>query len=141
MVQKKKVLIVDDKVVNRYILKSIFEDEYDVIECAGGEEAMTALQQEEKPSVVLLDIVMPEYDGFSVLKYMEESHLQSIPVVLISADVNDENIHRAFLYQVADYIQKPFQDTIVKRRVEKIIDLFEKKAKAVRKSEAEVLTM
>ena len=66
-------------------------------------------------------------DGFAVLKYMKENQLQDVPVVLISANVNDENIHKAYSYEVADYIQKPFQEPVVKRRVESIIELFEKK--------------
>ena len=75
----------------------------------------------------MLDIVMPTCDGFAVLKYMKEKNLQDVPVVLISANVNDENIHKAYAYEVADYIQKPFQEPVVRRRVDKIIELFEKK--------------
>ena len=126
--QQKKILIVDDKSVNRYILSGIFENEYDIQECADGSEAIEALEQGgEDTAAVLLDIVMPTCDGFVVLKYMKENQLQDVPVVLISANVNDENIHKAYSYEVADYIQKPFQEPVVKRRVESIIELFEKK--------------
>lgn len=126
MEQKKKILIVDDKTVNRYILRDIFEDEYDVVECADGNEAIVALKEcKQDMAVILLDIIMPECDGFKVLEYMKEQKLQSIPVVLISAKVDDENIHRAYSYEVADYIQKPFDEEVVKKRVENIIRLFE----------------
>lgn len=128
MTQQKKMLIVDDKSVNRYILSGIFEDEYDIMECADGSEAIQALEENgEDTAAVLLDIVMPACDGFEVLRYMKENELQDVPVVLISANVNDENIHKAYAYEVADYIQKPFQEPVVKRRVEGIIELFEKK--------------
>ena len=71
MEQKKKVLIVDDKTVNRYILRDIFEDEYDVVECADGNEAIAALKEcTQEMAVILLDIVMPGCDGFKVLEYM-----------------------------------------------------------------------
>ena len=128
MEQKKKVLIVDDKTVNRYILRDIFEDKYDVVECTDGNEAIVALKECMQDIVaVLLDIIMPECDGFKVLEYMKEQKLQSIPVVLISAKVDEENIHRAYSYEVADYIQKPFDEVVVKKRVENIIKLFEMK--------------
>lgn len=125
---KKSVLIVDDKSVNRYVLRNLFEDEYEITECVDGKEAIAVLEEQgEKTAVVLLDIVMPIYDGFTVLEYMQAKQLQNVPVVLISSNVNDENIRKAYTYEVADYIQKPFEEDIVKRRVERIINLFEKK--------------
>ena len=128
MEQKKKVLIVDDKTVNSYILRDIFEDEYDVVECIDGNEAIAALKESTKDmAAILLDIIMPECDGFNVLEYMKEQRLQSIPVILISAKIDDENMHKAYEYEVADYIQKPFDEEVVKKRVENIIKLFEKK--------------
>lgn len=129
--QKKKILIVDDKSVNRYILKDIFEDTYDVMECQNGMEAIQALDDNsENTAVILLDIVMPTYDGFSVLNYMKEQNLQSsVPVVLVSSNVNDENIRKAYEYEVADYIQKPFQDEVVRCRVERVIELFKTREK------------
>ena len=128
MMQKKRVLIVDDKSVNRYVLRNLFEEKYEIAECVDGKEAIAVLEEQgEETAVVLLDIVMPVYDGFTVLEYMQEKQLQNVPVVLISSNVNDENIRRAHTYEVADYIQKPFEEDIVKRRVEKIINLFEKK--------------
>lgn len=128
MVQKKRVLIVDDKSVNRYVLRNLFEDEYEIVECVDGREAIAVLDEKgEETAVVLLDIVMPGYDGFTVLEYMQEKQLQKVPVVLISSNVTDENIRKAHTYEVADYIQKPFEEDIVRRRVERIINLFEKK--------------
>ena len=73
------------------------------------------------------DILEEQKTLEETLKYMKENQLQDVPVVLISANVNDENIHKAYSYEVADYIQKPFQEPVVKRRVESIIELFEKK--------------
>lgn len=128
MEQKKRVLIVDDKSVNRYVLRNLFEEEYEITECVDGKEAIAVLEEQgEETAVVLLDIVMPKYDGFTVLQYMQEKQLHNVPVVLISSNVNDENIRKAYSYEVADYIQKPFEEDIVRRRVERIIDLFEKK--------------
>lgn len=128
MMQKKRVLIVDDKSVNRYVLRNLFEGKYEVTECIDGKEAIAVLEKQgDETAVVLLDIVMPICDGFSVLEYMQEKNMQKVPVVLISSNVSDENIRKAYKYEVADYIQKPFEEDIVKRRVERIINLFEKK--------------
>lgn len=126
----KKVLIVDDKSVNRYTLKGIFEDDYEVLECSNGAEAIEALSKgTSEMAVVLLDIIMPDCDGFSVLEYMKENNLQDIPVVLVSANVSGENIRKASIYEVADYIQKPFEDEVVRKRVEHVMKMFEKRRK------------
>lgn len=120
--KSKKVLIVDDKSVNRFVLKGIFEDDYEVLECKDGAEALSTLESlNNDVTVILLDIVMPGFDGFSVLEYMKKNKLSHIPVVLVSANVNDENIRKAYDYDVADYIQKPFEEEIVRARVEAVI--------------------
>lgn len=124
---QKKILIVDDKSVNRYTLKGIFEDDYEVLECSNGTEAIEKLSKDI--TVILLDIIMPVCDGFSVLEYMKENDFKDIPVVLVSANVNSENIKKASCYEVADYIQKPFEDKVVRKRVEHVMKMFEYRRK------------
>jgi len=125
--QRPKMLIVDDKAVNRYVLKSIFEEEYEIVECQDGRAAMEVLQDKrDEVAAVLLDIVMPVCDGFAVLKYMQEAALHTVPVILISSNVDDKNIHRASAYDVADYIQKPYQEDVVRQRVERVVSLYHK---------------
>ena len=127
-IQKPKMLIVDDKAVNRYVLKSIFEEEYEIMESQDGRAAMDVLEKKrDEVTVVLLDIVMPVCDGFAVLKYMKETALCTVPVVLISSNVDDKNIHKAYDYDVADYIQKPFQEDVVRQRVQRVVDLYRNK--------------
>lgn len=124
-IQRPKMLIVDDKAVNRFVLKGIFEEEYEIIECQDGRGAIDVLGEErDRVAAVLLDIVMPVCDGFAVLKYMKETALHTVPVILISSNVNDKNIDRACDYDVADYIQKPFQEHVVRQRVQRMIDLY-----------------
>ncbi len=128
MSDKKHVLVVDDKNINRYILRSIFEDSYDIIECSNGREAIRVLEQyQEDMAAMLLDIVMPDGDGFTVLDFMKQHEVKSVPVIMISSNATEENIYRAYDYDVADYIQKPFEEDVVKRRVESIIHMFEKR--------------
>ncbi|MEE0918985.1 MAG: response regulator [Lachnospiraceae bacterium] len=121
-ITRHKILIVDDKAVNRYILGSIFEDDYEIIECCDGRCAIEELAKDkDSVAVILLDIVMPTLDGFAVLNFMKEKGMIDIPVVLVSSNVNDENIRKAYLYDVADYIQKPFQENVVRQRVKYVI--------------------
>lgn len=125
-IQKPQMLIVDDKAVNRYVLKSIFEEDYEIVECQDGRAAIEVLEEKrEDVTVVLLDIVMPVCDGFAVLEYMKETALCTVPVILISSNVNDINIRRASDYDVADYIQKPFQENVVRQRVQRMVDLYQ----------------
>ena len=128
MIQKPKMLIVEDKAVNRYVLKSIFEEDYEIAECADGRAAIEILEEErDAVSVVLLDIVMPVCDGFAVLEYMKKTALDTVPVILISSNVDDNNIQKAYEYDVVDYIQKPFQEDVVRQRVQRVVDLYQNK--------------
>ncbi|MEZ3493260.1 MAG: response regulator [Lachnospiraceae bacterium] len=128
MIQKPKMLIVEDKAVNRYVLKSIFEEDYEIAECADGRAAIELLAEErDAVSVVLLDIVMPVCDGFAVLEYMKKTALDTVPVILISSNVDDNNIQKAYEYDVVDYIQKPFQEDVVRQRVQRVVDLYQNK--------------
>ena len=137
-IQKPKMLIVDDKAVNRYVLRSIFEEEYEIVECQDGRGAIEVLgEKRDDVAAVLLDIVMPVCDGFAVLKYMKETALRTVPVILISSNVDDKNIHRACEYDVADYIQKPFQENVVRQRVQRVVDLYQMKKEKVEYERAE----
>ena len=128
MIQKPKMLIVEDKAVNRYVLKSIFEEDYEIAECADGRAAIELLEEErDAVSVVLLDIVMPVCDGSAVLEYMKKTALDTVPVILISSNVDDNNIQKAYEYDVVDYIQKPFQEDVVRQRVQRVVDLYQNK--------------
>lgn len=137
-IQKPIMLIVDDKAVNRYILKSIFEENYEIAECQDGRAAIEVLEEEhDRVAAVLLDIVMPVCDGFAVLKYMKETALHAVPVILISSNVDDKNIFKASAYDVADYIQKPFQEEVVRQRVQRVIDVYQSKQETVKFDKAE----
>lgn len=128
MTSKKKLLIVDDKKVNRYVLSSIFEEKYDIQECEDGAQAISVLADKTtEMAAVLLDVVMPECNGFHVLEYMRKEQLDSIPVIMISSTRDDEMVKKGFELQVSDFIQKPFDDEIVQKRVEYVIECFEKK--------------
>ena len=125
---KPRLLIVDDSEFHRAILKEILEETYEIIEADGGNEALHKIDEYGmKISLVLLDIIMPEKDGFEVLKYMEEERLISdIPVIIISSEDSANYIRRAYEMGVSDYINRPFDANIVYQRVSNTVKLYAK---------------
>ena len=125
---KPRILIVDASEFNRAILKEILEETYEIIEADGGNEALHKIDEYGmKISLVLLDIIMPEKDGFEVLKYMEEERLiPDIPVIIISSEDSANYIRRAYEMGVSDYINRPFDANIVYQRVSNTVKLYAK---------------
>ena len=125
---KPRILIVDDSEFNRAILKEILEETYEIIEADGGNEALHKIDEYGMEiSLVLLDIIMPDKDGFDVLKYMKEERLISdIPVIIISSEDSANYIRRAYEMGVSDYINRPFDANIVYQRVSNTVKLYAK---------------
>ena len=125
---KPRILVVDDSEFNREILKEILQETYEIIEADGGKEALHKIDEYGMEiSLVLLDIIMPEKDGFEVLKYMEEERLISdIPVIMISSEDSANYIRRAYEMGVSDYINRPFDANIVYQRVSNTVKLYAK---------------
>ncbi len=128
---KQRVLIVDDSEMNRAILADMLGNEYDILEAENGNEAVSMLQKHSTDiSLVLLDIVMPEMDGFGVLTMMNRYHwIDDIPVIMISAERGSTHIERAFEMGITDFISRPFDALIVHRRVVNTILLYAKQKK------------
>ena len=105
--QKQKILIVDDSEMNRSILADMLGEEYEILEAEDGVQAVAALQKYGMDlSLVLLDIVMPEMDGFGVLSVMNKRHwIEEIPVIIISSETRSSHMERAFEMGVTDFIR------------------------------------
>lgn len=116
--QRQKILIADDSEMNRDLLATILEDEYEIIQAKDGVQALDYLQKHaEEICLVLLDLVMPQMDGFEVLVYMNKEHwIDYIPVVIISAEDSPAYIKRGYDLGVTDFIGKPFDVNMVRRR-------------------------
>lgn len=126
--EKQKILIVDDEEVNRVILDNLFQDEYVTLQAGNGQEAIEQIKANEDLVLVLLDIVMPQMDGFGVLEYMKsEDMIQHLPVILITSETVRNSEDRAYAYGIADVIHKPFYPDIVKRRANNIVELYQNK--------------
>ena len=128
MSEKQKLLIVDDSEFNREILSEILQEDYEIVEAESGREALHKLGEYGLGiSLVLLDIIMPEMDGFEVLKHMTEEYwISDIPVIMISSEDSANYIRRAYEMGVSDYINRPFDASIVYQRVSNIVKLYAK---------------
>lgn len=125
---KQTILIVDDSELNRAILYEILKDDFYLLEATNGQECIDYIKQYGSGiSLILLDIIMPEIDGFDVLQWMEqEKWLDDIPVILISSEDSANIINKGFAMGASDYIKRPFDYRIVYRRVYNIIKLYAK---------------
>ena len=121
-----KVLVVDDVEINRDILEEILEDTYTVIKAENGVEALACVEENaDDLALILLDLVMPEMDGFGVLAELQHrGHLNRIPVIVITGSDSLESAQRCYDFGVADFIRKPFDEAIVRRRAGNIADLY-----------------
>lgn len=128
---KQKILIVDDSFMNRAMLIDMLESDYDILEAGNGAEAMKAIREYGTYiDLMLLDIVMPEIDGFEVLAMMNECRIiEDIPVIMISSENQPSSIERAYEMGVTDYISRPFNVSIVRRRVMNTLNLHAKHKK------------
>ena len=120
------VLIVDDQEINRDVLGMILEDSYEIIYASNGREAIEMIEQyKDRLSIVLLDLIMPEMDGFAVLtRVRNDEFLKSIPIIVLTAERNAEL--RALQMGAADFITKPFDmHEVILARVSRIIELSE----------------
>ena len=127
--EKRTILIVDDMEINRGILAEIFRTQYRILEEQNGKEAMTMIAaNRDILAAVLLDIVMPEMDGYAVLENMGKIELLSrIPVLMITADTSPDAERTSYQKGAMDVISKPFDAVIVNQRVNRAIELYDHK--------------
>lgn len=120
------VLIVDDSPMNRDILSEILCDDFEILEAPNGPKCLELLNAWGSDiSIVLLDIVMPDMDGFDVLSRMSaQGWLEDIPVVMISSEDSSQTVRRAYELGASDYISRPFDARIVHRRVSNVARLY-----------------
>ncbi|MDR2577387.1 MAG: response regulator [Chitinispirillales bacterium] len=123
--RKNSVLIVDDENSNILALMHILNPNYTVYAAKNGVQALKAVEK-YSPDIILLDIVMPEMDGYAVLETLKASEAtKNIPVIFITGLSDTAAEERGFALGIADYITKPFSTTIVKLRLRNQIQLIE----------------
>ena len=133
MSEKEKILIADDSAMNRAILTEMLGDGYEILEAENGRQAVSIMQTNVDIDLLLLDIMMPEMDGFDVLAMMNKYHwIDDIPVIMISAENASSYVERAYDLGATDYISRPFDMAIVRRRVINTLMLYAKQKRLVR---------
>ena len=135
-----KLLIVDDSAVQAAQLKAILADEYDVSITQKAEDGLH-LASSENYSLILLDVVMPGMDGFTLLEKLQEQYItRSLPVILITSLSDVESEQRGLILGAVDYITKPFYAPIVKARVNTHIKLYNYRRQLEQQSMTDQLT-
>ena len=126
-VNKLKILIVDDSELNRELLASMLEDEYEIYQVENGKKAIDILEKSrEEFKLVLLDMNMPVMDGYEALSIMKRRKwLDRLPVIVISAEIGGESVRKAYELGASDYFVRPFNESIVSRRVRNTITLYD----------------
>ena len=118
MSQKAKVLIVDDEPFNVDVLQQELEElEYQVITASNGKEALEKIKSQQ-PDLILLDLMMPVMDGFTVLSEIKaDDELRAIPVIIVSAEHDSKSVVKGIKQGADDYITKPIDAEHLKSKL------------------------
>lgn len=140
MLEKKaNVLIVDDSQLNRMLLCELLSNQYNILEAENGKKAIEIIKNKKNIDLILLDIIMPELDGYGVLEEMKKMDLlEFIPVIIISSDGNMSSMERAYELGATDYIKRPFESYIINRRIKNTLMLYEKQKKLMNLVEEQI---
>ena len=125
MAERQTILIVDDEEINRAILSITFGDDFNILEAENGQEALDCIEAHPGQIVaVLLDVVMPVLDGFSVLRELgKRKLLEQLPVFLITAENSEEKLRLGYDLGAVDIIEKPIVPYFIRRRIGNVIQL------------------
>lgn len=120
---KDAIIVADDSVIIRNIVSKSLRDRYVVLQASNGDQAIKLIVQNKNYNIVglLLDLKMPESDGFKVLDYFKQNNMfNNIPVAIISGDDSKETINKAFTYNIVDMLNKPFSKDNIMNVVSKL---------------------
>ncbi len=120
-----EILVVDDSIMNQLALNDILKDEFKIHSVSSG-KAMFDMLEKVSPKLIILDIVMPDWDGFQVIEKLKASEdYKKIPVIFITGLNDAKSEAKGFELGAIDYIAKPFKENVVKARVRSYVQLYE----------------
>lgn len=123
MTQKYSILAVDDEKQNRVLLAELLKDEYKIFLAKNGVQALERAR-EHLPDLIMLDVLMPEMDGYQVIRELKnDERTRDIPVIFISALDSADDEERGLGLGAQDYISKPFHPSIVRARIRNHLSL------------------
>lgn len=115
---RKRLLIVDDTEIDRIVLRSILQVDFEIDDVDNGNAAFDYITTKgDQLNAILLDISMPNIDGFDVLRFMRDKGITNIPVFLVTAEPTMDNVQKAIEHKIAGFIGKPFNKEDVPRRL------------------------
>ena len=119
-----KILIVDDDKISRWLIRRALEkDKFDLLEAENGNDALKILETGETVDLIISDIMMPDMDGLELIRHLKENkRTKHIKVIMISADREKETVMQAAALGIKDYIIKPIDLKLVRKKVQKIIE-------------------
>ena len=121
--ERRRIIAVDDDMINRMTLEAILSINYDFIALSSGPEALALLDQ-QSADLILLDINMPEMNGFEVLAALQNNpKLCHIPVIMLTGDLDQETEVQGIQAGAFDFVHKPFIPTLILRRIERTLQL------------------
>lgn len=137
-----KILIVDDVEINRELLSEILNEEYTILMAENGKEAMKILEEHhEEIAVLMLDLVMPEMDGFAVLRELDRRPWSKNIGIIISSDNTIKTETECFDLGVSDFVHRPFDNRLVKKRVNNVVSLYQYQQELEAKVEKQTATL
>jgi len=125
MDKKFSVLIVDDERYDIKVLTEFLHDDYKIMAAKNGEQALKIVQGANPPDLILLDIMMPDIDGYEVCTRLKaDKQTRDIPVIFVTAVSEVMDAARAFELGAVDYVTKPFNPLTIKARVKTHVQLY-----------------
>ena len=123
-VEPSRILIVDDAPANIEVLLGMLEDDYDLSFATSGRQALARLAKGYRPDLILLDVMMPEMDGYEVCATLkQDARTQNIPVIFVTARTDADSETRALTIGAVDFIHKPLNRAVVRARVKLHLEL------------------
>ncbi len=118
------ILIIDDEVTNISVLNELLQTDYNVLFAKDGKTGIRLATSTGRPDLILLDIIMPDLDGYEVIRLLKSDEVtNNIPVIFITAKGEEEDEARGFELGAVDYIAKPFKPVVVKARIKSQLEL------------------
>ena len=122
MPDKRKILAVDDNISNNEIVEEILSDDYELKIATSGEQALEILE-DFKPDIILLDIMMPELDGYDTcLRIRENPNMKNVTIIMVSAKGMASDMYKGHEVGVDDYITKPFSQEQLLESIEFFVE-------------------
>ena len=124
MTEKQKILVVDDERFNINVLSDLLKPNYKIMAAISGKQALKAAHSDNPPNLILLDVMMPEMDGYEVCEQLKaDEQTRDIPVIFVTAMGQETDEEKGFAVGAVDYITKPISAPIVEARVKTQIEL------------------